>query len=85
MRQGLYTHTHSYEHDTLDSTFAYILIAQSQNSCVVARVANKATFEERDVKDGRIEVYELEDEHFEGEIVIKLSLGAMHLCDMTTG
>ena len=41
-------------------------------------------FEESDVKDGRIEVYELEDEHFEGEIVIKLSLGAMHLCDMTT-
>jgi hypothetical protein len=41
-------------------------------------------FEESDVEDGRVEVYKLEDEHFEGEIVIKLSLGAMHLCNVTT-
>ena len=46
---------------------------------VVARVADELPLEEGDVDDGGVEVDELEDEHFEGEIVVKLRLGPVHL------
>ena len=46
---------------------------------VVARVACELALEEGHVDQGRVEVDELEDEHFEGEVVVKLRLGAMHL------
>ena len=45
---------------------------------VVARVADKLPFEEGDVDDGGIKVDKLEDEDFEGEIVVVLSLCAVH-------
>ena len=40
--------------------------------------------EEGDVEDGGEEVHELEDEDLEGEVVLVLRLGAMHLCRVTT-
>ena len=39
---------------------------------VVARVAHKLSLEESYVDDGRVEVNELEDEHFEGEVVVEI-------------
>ena len=46
---------------------------------IVAGVADELALEEGDVDDGGVEIDELEDEHFEGEVVVKLRLGAMHL------
>ena len=46
---------------------------------IVAGVANELALEEGDVDDGRVKVDELEDEHFEGQVVIELRLGSMHL------
>ena len=37
---------------------------------VMSRVANKLSFEESNVNNGRVEVDELEDENFESKIVI---------------
>jgi len=45
---------------------------------VVARVANKAALEEGDVENGRVEVDELENEHLEREVVVKLGLRPVH-------
>ena len=45
---------------------------------VVARVADELPLEEGDVDDGGVEVDELEDEHFEGEVVVKLRLCPVH-------
>ena len=45
---------------------------------VMAGVADKLPFEEGDVDDGGIKIDELEDEDFEGEIVVILSLGSVH-------
>ena len=45
---------------------------------VVSWKAYKSPLEEGDVKDGGIEVDELEKEHFECQIVIEFRLGAMH-------
>ena len=50
----------------------------SEDVFVVAGVADKLSFEERDVDDGGIKVDKLEDEDFEGEIVVVLSLRAVH-------
>ena len=46
---------------------------------VVTGVAHKLPLEEGDVDDGGVEVDELEDEHFEGEVVVKLRLCPVHL------
>ena len=46
---------------------------------VVTRVAHELALEERNVEDGRVEVDELEDEDLEGQVVVKLWLGPMHL------
>ena len=46
---------------------------------VVARVAHKLPLEEGDVDDGGVEVNELENEHFEGEVVVEIRLGPVHL------
>ena len=45
---------------------------------VVARISDKSSLEERDVKNGGIKVDKLEKEHFEGQIVIKFRLGSVH-------
>ena len=44
----------------------------------MAGVADKLSFEEGDVDDGGVEIDELEDEDFEGQIVVILSLGPVH-------
>ena len=57
----------------------YILISKGAKDVVVsAWIANKATFEERDVENGRIEVYELEDEYLECQIIVEFGLSSMH-------
>ena len=45
----------------------------------MTRISYKATFEEGNVENGRIEIDKLEDEDFEGEIVVILSLCSVHL------
>ena len=42
-------------------------------------IDDSLSLEEGDVDDGGVEVDELEDEHFECEIVVVLLLGAVHL------
>ena len=44
----------------------------------MAGVADKLSFEECDVDDGGVEVDKLEDEDFEGEIVVILCLCPVH-------
>ena len=46
---------------------------------VVAWVACELALEEGHVDQGRVEVDELEDEHFERQVVVELRLGPMHL------
>merc|ERR1719234_1909339 len=46
---------------------------------VVAWVARELALEEGHVDQGGVEVDELEDEHFERQVVVKFRLGAMHL------
>ena len=43
-------------------------------------VSNEASLEESDVENGRVEINELEDEHFEREVVLELCLRPMHFC-----
>ena len=45
----------------------------------MARVADELALEEGDVDDGGVEVDELEDEHFERQVVVEVRLCAMHL------
>ena len=45
----------------------------------MARVADELALEEGDVDDGGVEVDELEDEHFERQVVVKVGLRAVHL------
>ena len=51
----------------------------SYDVMVVAGVAHKLPLEEGDVDDGGVEVDELEDEHFECEVVVEIRLGPVHL------
>ena len=46
---------------------------------VVTGVADELALEEGDVDDGGVEVDELEDEHFERQVVVKVGLRSMHL------
>ena len=46
---------------------------------IVAGVADELALEEGDVDDGGVEVDELEDEHFERQVVVKVWLRSMHL------
>ena len=64
-------------------THTYILIPESQDPGVVSRVTNKAALEECYVEYRGIEVYKLEDEHLEREVVVKLRLGPVHLWNTT--
>ena len=51
---------------------------------VMAWVARELPLEEGHVDQGGVEVDELEDEHFECQVVVELRLGAMHLCKNET-
>ena len=44
----------------------------------MAGVADELALEEGDVDDGGVEVDELEDEHFERQVVVKVGLRPMH-------
>ena len=46
---------------------------------VVARVACELALEEGHVDQGRVEVDELEDEHFERQVVVEVRLRSVHL------
>ena len=46
---------------------------------VVAGVADELALEEGDVDDRRVEVDELEDEHFERQVVVEVRLRSVHL------
>ena len=57
----------------------HLLVPESSKDVfVMAGVADKLPLEEGDVDDGGIEIDELENEDFEGEIVVILSLGPVH-------
>ena len=45
---------------------------------VIARVADEAAFDEGDVQNGSVEIDELENEHLERQVVVKLRLSSMH-------
>ena len=45
-------------------------------------LAHVLSLEEAYIDDGRIEVDELKDEHFEDELILELRLRPMHLCNM---
>ena len=46
---------------------------------VVTGVADELALEEGDVDDRRVEVDELEDEHFERQVVVEVRLRSVHL------
>ena len=57
----------------------YIFVSNvAEDMLVVAGVADELALEEGDVEDGRVEVDELEDEHFEGQVVVKVRLCSVH-------
>ena len=59
---------------------SYVFISKiAEDVVIVARVADELALEEGDVDDGGVEVDELEDEHFERQVVVKVGLRAMHL------
>ena len=63
----------------------YIFIPETAKDVfVMPRVADKPPLEEGNVKDGRIEIDELEDEHFERQVVVKLRLSSVHFCKETS-
>ena len=61
--------------------FSYIFVSQitAHDVVIVARVADELALEEGDVDDGGVEVDELEDEHFERQVVVEIGLRPMHL------
>ena len=57
----------------------YIFVSQVESDMiVVSRVPYETTFKECYVKNGRIEIDELEDEDFERQVVIEFGLRPMH-------
>ena len=62
------------------STCPTLLVSKvADNVFVVAGVARELPLEEGHVDQGGVEVDELEDEHFEGQVVVEFRLGSMHL------
>ena len=58
----------------------YIFISEIPNNIDVGTgVADKLPLEEGNVDDGGVEVDELEDEDFEGEIIVEIWLSSVHL------
>ena len=57
----------------------HLLIPQgAKDVFVMSWVANKLSFEESNVNNGRVEINELEDENFESKIVIIFRLSSVH-------
>ena len=62
------------------SLSTYIFIPEIANNIDVGTgVANKLPLEEGNVDDGGVEVDELEDEHFERQVVVEVRLRSVHL------
>ena len=61
------------------NTYVFVSQITAKDVVIVARVADELALEEGDVDDGGVEVDELEDEHFERQVVVKVRLRAMHL------
>ena len=62
------------------SLSTYIFIPEIANNIDVGTgVADKLPLEEGNVDDGGVEVDELEDEDFEGEIIVEIWLSSVHL------
>ena len=71
---------HANFNDNLLPTSPTLLIPEiAHDVLVVAWVACELALEEGHVDQGRVEVDELEDEHFERQVVVELRLGPMHL------
>ena len=69
--------------DNLLSTCTTLLVPEvADNMLVMAGVPSELPLEEGHVDQGGVEVDELEDEHFEGQVVVELGLGSMHLWEM---
>ena len=63
----------------IDGTQTYIFISEiAYNVDISPGVANKLPLEESDVDDRWVEIDKLEDEYFEGEIIIKIWLSSVH-------
>ena len=62
-------------------SLSYVFISEvaAQDVVVVAGVADELALEEGDVDDRRVEVDELEDEHFERQVVVEVRLRSVHL------
>lgn len=64
----------------------YVFISEiAENVLVVTRIANKSALEKRYVEDGRVEIDELEDENFKGQVVVEFGLRAMHFWTNKSG
>jgi hypothetical protein len=64
--------------ESIINWITHVFVSKAQDVRVTARVADEAALEEGDVEYGRVEVDELENEHLECEVVVKLSLCAVH-------
>ena len=72
------------ETQKLDKNSTYVLVSDGADDVlVVAGIPHKLALEEGNVQDGGVEVDELEDEHLEGQVVVKVRLCPMHLCKTT--
>ncbi len=61
------------------NNITYIFVSDvSDDVAVVSRVSHKPPLDEGNVQDGRVEIDELENEDFEGQVVVKLGLGPVH-------
>ena len=64
---------------TNSNPYVFISEVAAHDVVVVTGVADELALEEGDVDYRRVEVDELEDEHFERQVVVELRLGPMHL------
>lgn len=63
----------------------YIFISQIAHYVNVgSRIPNKLPFEEGNVNDGGVEVDELEDKDFKGEVIIEVRLSSVHFYGETS-
>ena len=76
---------HCVKSKTFDTAFInsnpYVFVSEvaAHDVVVVAGVADELALEEGDVDDRRVEVDELEDEHFERQVVVEVRLRSVHL------
>ena len=63
----------------------YVLISDFANDMhVVSRVPDEPALDKGDVQNRGVEIDELENEDFEGQIVVEFRLGAMHFWKLKT-